>query len=58
MSTGCLGSRDLGKRAENFATSTLQPGYQDEHDSGMHSDGPDGIVAVSVTALPAVFSTS
>ena len=27
---GWLGSRDLGKRAGNFAIRTLHPGYRDE----------------------------
>ena len=29
--TGWLGSRDLGKRAGNFAMWTLQPGYRDKY---------------------------
>ena len=37
---GRLRSRDLAKRAENFAIWKLHPGYR----AGMNSGGPDGIV--------------
>ena len=54
---GWLGSRDLGfstwdlgKRAENFAIWTLQPGYQDE--SGMNSSNEFCIVLHCLLYFP------
>ena len=49
---GWLGSRDLGKRAGNFAIWTLHPGYRDERRDEFWRSGWHRL------ALPAVFSTS
>ena len=47
---GFLGSRDLGKWAENFTILTLQPGHRDN--SGMNSGGSDGVVLHCLLCFP------
>ena len=49
---GWLGSRDLGKRAGNFAIWTLQPGYRDKYRDEFWRSGWHHL------PLPAVFSIS